>query len=124
MEGTDQRLNAALKGLMMESSSGLAVLEPTDAALDYNSIQGKSSISVSCTDVAFRVPLNMFRLMQRLSTDLSAAMKFTGGPLAVQCRQFQRIWETPPGEFIEIGTTVSIGSLLHVHIFKGWKNHK
>ena len=41
LKGSDRWLKAFVKGFMVESASGLAVLEPLDAILDYAGVHGK-----------------------------------------------------------------------------------
>jgi len=45
--------------------------------------------------VSLRLPLNVIRLMLRLSSDVAAALKFGSGPVAVRCTHFDRLWTLP-----------------------------
>ena len=91
-------MKGSVKGMMVENAAGLAVLEPLDAVLDYAGVQGKTTLSVEATDVSFKLPLNVVRLVTRLGTGLSTAMKLGGGAVTARCTQFDRVWQTPPGQ--------------------------
>lgn len=93
--GDDIWMKATVKSLVAETASGLAVLQPLDAHLERSRVAGKTSTDVSASGVSLRLPLNVIRLMLRLSSDVAAALKFGSGPVAVRCTHFDRLWTLP-----------------------------
>ncbi|GJP54206.1 hypothetical protein CLOM_g13301 [Closterium sp. NIES-68] len=93
-KGGDTWVKATVRGLLVETAAGLAVLEPVDAHCERECVAGKTSLEVACTEVSLRLPFHALRLMQRLHADVTAALKLGGGPVAVRCRQFDRIWKS------------------------------
>ena len=88
----DSLLLAACKSLQVESASGLALLKPLEATCERRCQAGRTNATVKSTAISLRLPLQSLSLAQRLLADVSAAMTFGGGPLAVRCFKFDRIW--------------------------------
>ncbi|CAI5951576.1 unnamed protein product [Closterium sp. NIES-65] len=93
-KGADTWVKGTVRGLLVETAAGLAVVEPVDAHCERECVAGKTSLELACTDVSLRLPFHSLRLLHRLHADTAAALKLGGGPVAVRCRQFDRIWNS------------------------------
>eukprot|EP00897_Mesotaenium_endlicherianum_P008373 jgi/Mesen1/7564/ME000392S06833 len=97
LKGGDTYLLASVRGFMLETAAGLAVVEPLDVVLDYACVAGKTKLDVKATDIAARVPLHVVRLVQRIQADITTALRLGGGPAVAPCMAYDRIWLTHTG---------------------------
>ncbi|CAI6011358.1 unnamed protein product [Closterium sp. NIES-65] len=83
-KGADTWVKGTVRGLLVETAAGLAVVEPVDAHCERECVAGKTSLELACTDVSLRLPFHSLRLLHRLHADTAAALKLGGGPVAAQ----------------------------------------
>uniref|UniRef100_A0A7N0UXF0 PH domain-containing protein n=1 Tax=Kalanchoe fedtschenkoi TaxID=63787 RepID=A0A7N0UXF0_KALFE len=93
----DTWIRALLKDLIVESGSGLIVLDPVDFSGGYTSVKDKTSISLMSTDIFINLSLSVISLILNLQNQAAVALQFgNASPLAL-CTNFEQIWVSPKG---------------------------
>lgn len=91
---------------MIESGSGLIVLDPVDLSGGYTSVREKTSISLLSTDICIHLSLSALSLVINLLNQVAVALQFGNTmPLAL-CTNFDRIWVSPEGIYSSEEETV------------------
>ncbi|CAM8996430.1 unnamed protein product [Rhodiola kirilowii] len=91
----DTWIRALLKDLMVESGSGVIVLDPVDFSGGYTSVKDKTSISLMSTDIFINLSLSVISLILNLQDQAAVALQFgNASPLAL-CTNFEQIWVSP-----------------------------
>lgn len=120
-------IRAFVKGLTVESGSGLVVLDPVDISGEYTCVQDKTSVSVMTTDIYVHLSLSVLRLLLRLQDETVAALQFGSANALSRCTHFDRIWidkrgngsnqhiaiwrPRPPSNYVILGDCVTLGSV-------------
>ncbi|XP_059076567.1 uncharacterized protein LOC131042467 isoform X2 [Cryptomeria japonica] len=124
---SDRWVRGLVKGLTVESGSGLAMLDPVDISGEYSCVQDKTSISVITTDIYIHLSFSILRLLQRLQDEAVAALQFGSANVISSCTHFNRIWvdrtgngsnqhiaiwrPRPPSNYVILGDCVTSGSV-------------
>eukprot|EP01018_Ginkgo_biloba_P025446 Gb_15429 [translate_table: standard] len=93
----DSWIRALVKGLTVESGSGLVVVDPVDMSGEYTCVQDKSSLSVITTDIYIHLSFSVLRLLLRLQDEAVAALQFGSANALSRCTHFDRIWVDKAG---------------------------
>ncbi|XP_024542530.1 uncharacterized protein LOC9648284 isoform X1 [Selaginella moellendorffii] len=96
LKGENRWVRSFVKGLSVENSSGVMILDPLDISAEYVCAQGKSNILVTASDVFLRPSFNVMRLVMRLHSDAVARFHLDRGVIH-RCTHFDRIWVNKPG---------------------------
>ncbi|GBG70050.1 hypothetical protein CBR_g4878 [Chara braunii] len=97
-KGNGLWLAVRVKGLAVEGSSGLMVVEPFDANADYAFADGKTEMNVTCGEIVVRLSFKVMALIRQLHENLMMSV-FTGSAQLVQlCSHFDRIWVKETGD--------------------------
>lgn len=91
-QGEERRASAVLKGMRLEGGSGLTVIDPFNATLEYSQHTDKQDLVLAISPITVRVTGNVLRLLQRLEADLVSTFHLGGDQVAARCSQFDRIW--------------------------------
>ncbi|KAK4798434.1 hypothetical protein SAY86_030760 [Trapa natans] len=91
----DTWIRALLKDLMIESGSGLTVLDPVDVSGGYTSVREKTSISLLSTDICIHLSLSALSLVINLLNQVAMALQFGNTAPLASCTNFDRIWVYP-----------------------------
>ncbi|KAH9312827.1 hypothetical protein KI387_027862 [Taxus chinensis] len=104
----DRWVRGLVKGLTVESGSGLDMLDPVDISGEYSCVQDKTSISVITTDIYIHLSFSVLRLLLRLQDEAVAALQFGSANVISCCTHFDRIWVDKRGN----------GSNQHISIWR------
>lgn len=123
----DRWIRAFVKGLTVESGSGLAVLDPVDISGEYTCVQDKTNVSVMTTDIYVHLSLSVLRLLLRLQDETVSALQFGSANALSRCTHFDRIWidkrgngsnqriaiwrPRPPSNYVILGDCITLGSV-------------
>ncbi|WVZ75446.1 hypothetical protein U9M48_023496 [Paspalum notatum var. saurae] len=89
---------SVIKDLTIEAGSGLLVLEPVDVSWKYTSVNEKTNIALTSTDVCIHLSLSVASLMLKLQNQTLAALQFGNIIPLISCTNFKRIWSSPKGD--------------------------
>ncbi|KAG0604101.1 hypothetical protein M758_10G145000 [Ceratodon purpureus] len=98
MKGEDMELTANLNGFTVESTSGMNVLEPFDAFVNYSKVTGKQSIHARVTEFYTNFSFSILQLILRLQDDVMSVMRITSEQITVECSEFEKIWADDDSE--------------------------
>jgi len=91
-----------LKDFTVEAGSGLTILDPVDISGGYTSVKDKTNISLLSTDICLHLSLSALSLVLNLLSQASAALSFGNAIPLVQCTNYDRIWVSEKGLFINM----------------------
>ncbi|KAJ7562087.1 hypothetical protein O6H91_03G054700 [Diphasiastrum complanatum] len=92
MKEDDLDLDAQVKGLTIESHSGVIVLEPVDLTVKYANVSGKQNIHLAVMDVITNFSFSIIQLILKLQEDVLSFLRITSKQISVECSQFDKIW--------------------------------
>ena len=78
--------------ISLDASSGLCVIEPVDAEVNYSSVSGKQDIHVLLSNVFTNLSFSVLQLILRLQEDISSFLRITSRQATIQCYEFDKIW--------------------------------
>jgi vacuolar protein sorting-associated protein 13A/C len=90
---------SVVKDLSIEAGSGLIVLEPVDFSWKYTSVNEKTNIILTSTDVCIHLSLSVASLLLKLQNQTLAALQFGNISPLISCTNFKRVWSSPDGAF-------------------------
>jgi vacuolar protein sorting-associated protein 13A/C len=90
---------SVVKDLSIEAGSGLLVLEPVDFSWKYTSVNEKTNIILTSTDVCIHLSLSVASLLLKLQNQTLAALQFGNISPLISCTNFKRVWSSPDGAF-------------------------
>ena len=85
-------LNAKLRSLSLDASSGLRVIEPVDAEVNYSSVSGKQDVHIMLSNLFANLSFSVLQLILRLQEDISSFLRITARQATIRCYQFDKIW--------------------------------
>lgn len=91
----DMWIRALLKDLLVESGSGLIILDPVDISGGYTSVKEKTNLSLISTDIRIHLSLSCISLLFNLQRQVCAALQFGNTIPLVPCTNYDRIWVSP-----------------------------
>ncbi|XP_062219043.1 uncharacterized protein LOC133918926 [Phragmites australis] len=94
----DTWARSVVKDLTIEAGSGLLVLEPVDVSWKYTSVNEKTNIVLTSTDVCIHLSLSVASLLLKLQNQTLAALQFGNISPLVSCTNFKRVWSSPNGD--------------------------
>ncbi|KAJ0228735.1 Vacuolar protein sorting-associated protein 13 [Hirschfeldia incana] len=84
-----------LKNLVVETGSGLIILDPVDISLGYTSVKEKTNMSLTSTDIYFHLSLSALSLLLNLQSQVTGALQSGNAIPLASCTNFHRIWVSP-----------------------------
>ncbi|XP_010524589.1 PREDICTED: uncharacterized protein LOC104802610 [Tarenaya hassleriana] len=91
----DVWVRALLKDLMVETGSGLIILDPVDISGGYTSVKEKTNMSLMSTDIYIHLSLSALSLLLNLQSQVSGALQSGNAVPLAPCTNFDRIWVSP-----------------------------
>ncbi|KAG5388182.1 hypothetical protein IGI04_029723 [Brassica rapa subsp. trilocularis] len=90
-------VRALLKNLVVETGSGLIILDPVDISLGYTSVKEKTNMSLTSTDIYIHLSLSALSLLLNLQSQVTGALQSGNAIPLASCTNFHRIWVSPKG---------------------------
>ncbi|KAG2314342.1 hypothetical protein Bca52824_017464 [Brassica carinata] len=88
-------VRALLKNLVVETGSGLIILDPVDVSLGYTSVKEKTNMSLTSTDIYIHLSLSALSLLLNLQSQVTGALQSGNAIPLASCTNFHRIWVSP-----------------------------
>ncbi|XP_018509312.2 uncharacterized protein LOC103833252 isoform X4 [Brassica rapa] len=88
-------VRALLKNLVVETGSGLIILDPVDISLGYTSVKEKTNMSLTSTDIYIHLSLSALSLLLNLQSQVTGALQSGNAIPLASCTNFHRIWVSP-----------------------------
>ncbi|CAN8243432.1 unnamed protein product, partial [Cochlearia groenlandica] len=88
-------VRALLKNLVVETGSGLIILDPVDISGGYTSVKEKTNMSLTSTDIYMHLSLSALSLVQNLQSQVTGALQSGSATPLASCTNFHRIWVSP-----------------------------
>ncbi|KAK3154093.1 hypothetical protein QOZ80_2BG0185880 [Eleusine coracana subsp. coracana] len=89
---------SVVKDLTVEAGSGLLVLEPVDVSWKYTSVNEKTNVVLTSTDICIHLSLSVASLLLKLQNQTLAALQFGNISPLISCINFKRVWSSPDGD--------------------------
>ncbi|KAK3157946.1 hypothetical protein QOZ80_2AG0130600 [Eleusine coracana subsp. coracana] len=89
---------SVVKDLTVEAGSGLLVLEPMDVSWKYTSVNEKTNVVLTSTDICIHLSLSVASLLLKLQNQTLAALQFGNISPLISCTNFKRVWSSPDGD--------------------------
>ncbi|EOA39345.1 hypothetical protein CARUB_v10012395mg [Capsella rubella] len=88
-------VRALLKNLVVETGSGLIILDPVDISGGYTSMKEKTNMSLTSTDIYMHLSLSALSLLLNLQSQVIGALQSGNAIPLASCTNFHRIWVSP-----------------------------
>uniref|UniRef100_A0A1J3IH98 Putative vacuolar protein sorting-associated protein 13A n=1 Tax=Noccaea caerulescens TaxID=107243 RepID=A0A1J3IH98_NOCCA len=88
-------VRALLKNLVVETGSGLIILDPVDISGGYTSVKEKTNMSLTSTDIYMHLSLSALSLLLNLQSQVTGALQSGNAIPLASCTNFHRIWVSP-----------------------------
>ncbi|CAH2036004.1 unnamed protein product [Thlaspi arvense] len=88
----DTWIRALLKNLVVETGSGLIILDPVDISGGYTSVKEKTNMSLTSTDIYMHLSLSALSLLLNLQSQVTGALQSGNAIPLASCTNFHRIW--------------------------------
>ncbi|CAE5959607.1 unnamed protein product [Arabidopsis arenosa] len=88
-------VRALLKNLVVETGSGLIILDPVDISGGYTSVKEKTNMSLTSTDIYMHLSLSALSLLLNLQSQVTGALQSGNAIPLASCTNFDRIWVSP-----------------------------
>ncbi|KAG7594430.1 Vacuolar protein sorting-associated protein 62 [Arabidopsis thaliana x Arabidopsis arenosa] len=85
-------VRALLKNLVVETGSGLIILDPVDISGGYTSVKEKTNMSLTSTDIYMHLSLSALSLLLNLQSQVTGALQSGNAIPLASCTNFDRIW--------------------------------
>lgn len=82
---------------MVETGSGLIILDPVDISGGYTSVKEKTNMSLTSTDIYMHLSLSALSLLLNLQSQVTGALQSGNAIPLASCTNFHRIWVSPKG---------------------------
>ncbi|XP_010500318.2 PREDICTED: uncharacterized protein LOC104777719 [Camelina sativa] len=88
-------VRALLKNLVVETGSGLIILDPVDISGGYTSVKEKTNMSLTSTDIYMHLSFSALSLLLNLQSQVTGALQSGNAIPLASCTNFHRIWVSP-----------------------------